>query len=83
MTPTQHEVIGTALTQNLLLACNPTIRTRDMLGSAQLNTDMAMAILSQAQGMMTTSERRTRGILSVLQVPNFNSNLQEVWQKDE
>ena len=24
-------------TQNLVLACNPTIRTRDMLGSAQLD----------------------------------------------
>ena len=32
----QHKVIGTALAQNLLLACNSTIPTRDMLGSAQL-----------------------------------------------
>ena len=36
MTPTQHKVIGTALAQNLPFLCNSTIRTHDMLGSAQL-----------------------------------------------
>ena len=36
MTPMQQEVIGTALAQNLLLTCNPTIRTCDMLDFAQL-----------------------------------------------
>ena len=32
MTPTQHKVIATALAQNLLLVCNPTICTHDNVG---------------------------------------------------